>query len=681
MKINHSFNPKFTALWECLQEKYPESIFRLDGESESQLDSVTFSENFFGTKTTADVSVDPNANINGNSSIVYAMESDKPSKRLQSLYMLWERIKLQYGINLANEIVELQISGDIYINDLHGIASGFPYCFNYSTYDVMTKGLSMVEDIRPPKYLTSFKSQLEQFVAIASNSTLGATGLADMLVVMSYYVKNMVINLRDDYFNFKAEEDVWAYVKANLISFIYTVNQPYRSGVQSPFTNISIYDRNFLNKLAEDYIFPDGSTIDIEIVEKLQELFIDCMNMEMGRKPLTFPVTSACFSVDKGVIKDENFLDMIARKNLKYGFMNIYMGSESTLSSCCRLRSEGNNEYFNSFGSGSSKIGSLGVCTIGLPRIAFKHINDELGFKARLKYLTKICAIVNNAKRFIVRERIASGNLPLYTLGFMELSKQYSTTGVNGFNEAIEIMGYDITHQDGIDFGLKIMQCINETNDYYQEVFRAPHNCEQIPGETVSVKLAEKDQILGYNVDKDGYAIYEMYSNQFIPLINKADMLDRIRIQGIFDSKFSGGSILHLNVDTEIDSVEDMKDLIRANAKQGVIYFAINYVINKCIQGHVSVGKDKLCNVCGGQIKDSFTRVVGFLTNTKNWNKVRRRIDYPNRTFYKGVRHPQIIGVDLAKEGTSDYTAITDPVSGEVTVSCHPNGLVATINK
>ena len=84
------------------------------------------------------------------------------------------------------------------------------------------------------------------------------------------------------------------------------------------------------------------------------------VTLEVGAA--TFPVTTACFATnDEKEILDKNFLDFIVTKNLPYGFMNLYAGKTSTLSSCCRLRSEGDNEYFNMFGSGGTKIGSLGV--------------------------------------------------------------------------------------------------------------------------------------------------------------------------------------------------------------------------------------------------------------------------------------------------------------------------------
>jgi ribonucleoside-triphosphate reductase len=507
-------------------------------------------------------------------------------------------------------------------------------CFNYSTYDIMANGLPMIKKIKsmPPKYLHAFKSQLEQFTIIASNSTLGATGLADLLVILSYYTANILKSKSDAHYNFVSEEDCWIYVKEMITSFIYSVNFSLRAN-QSPFTNISVYDKYFLEKLAEDYIFPDGSQPDIEIVKKLQEMYLDIMNQEMRRTPVTFPVTTACFSIDENNdIRDEEFLGFIAEKNKEFGFINIYCGDSSTLSSCCRLRSEQTSEYFNSFGSGSSKIGSLGVCSINFPRLAIKSKGNEDQYFEMLKSMVEVCVRVNNAKRHVVQKRIDNGNEPLYTLGYMDLSKQYSTIGINGLNECLEIMGYDILNDKGVEFALQNMQVINTLNKKFEKKYDAPHNCEQVPGESMSVKMAEKDKLLGYQTK------YNIYSNQFIPLVTNADMLDRIRIQGILDKHFSGGAICHINVDTPIHDTNDIKELIRNTAKMGVVYHAINYNLQECANGHMSVGRKDSCEVCGSEIVNNYTRVVGFLTNTKNWHKVRREEDYPERQFYEDVK-------------------------------------------
>ena len=632
MYLKVSYDQPFDDLMMYLRSKYPEKLFDLDGIGK-QTDLSLFSKDFFAAKTTADVSIDANANVDDMSVIAYNTELPKPFFKLNSYYILWKYMKKLYGHETANKAVEMQLRGDCYINDFTGVASGSPYCFNYSTYDIMLLGLPMVSKIKstPPKYLYAFKSQLEQFVVIASNSTLGATGLADLLIVMSYYVKNILTSKSDAHFKFGSEEDCWSYVRENITSFIYTVNQPMRAN-QSPFTNVSLFDQEFLDSLCPNYVFPDGSTPDIGIVQELQRLFVDIMNTEMQRTPITFPVTTACFAIDDNKeIQDEKFVEFIAESNLQYGFINIYSGKSSTLSSCCRLRSEQDNEYFNSFGSGSSKIGSLGVVTINLPRLAFRFKEDPEGFFKALTEYVGICSKINHTKRHIIKIRIDNGNLPLYTLGFMELSKQYSTIGVNGLNECCEISGFNILDTEGQNFVLQVLDTINAENDRWQKRYKTPHNCEQIPGESSSIKLADKDRLLGFNTG------YEIYSNQFIPLTTNADMLDRIRLQGLFDSHFSGGAICHINVEQRLEDRKCLVDLIKACAKQGVVYWAINYVIQRCENDHISVGNKDTCNVCGGVITDNFTRVVGFLTAVKNWNPKRRELDFPNRQFYGSI--------------------------------------------
>ena len=123
--------------------------------------------------------------------------------------------------------------------------------------------------------------------------------------------------------------------------------------------------------------------------------------------------------------------------------------------------------------------------------------------------------------------------------------------------------------------------------------------------ENSSIKLATKDKYLGYN---DGR--YELYSNQFIPLVTNADMLDRIRLQGLFDKHFSGGAICHLNLGEQI-SPKTMADMIRTCAKMGVVYWAVNYQLNQCVNGHMTVGTTDVCTVCGKEIENKYTRVVG----------------------------------------------------------------------
>lgn len=639
---SQSYKKDFRDLILGLEKKYGKQLIEENGIG-SQLDISKASKKFFKAMTTADVSVDANANVTDKSVISHKIETAKPFHLINSYYRLWKEIKKNNSKEYADFIVESQITGRIYINDFTGFSSAMPYCFNYSTYDTAVMGIPSVFDGRggskPPKNLMSFLGQIELFSLIAGNSTLGATGLADLLIVISIYMDKMLQTQKDAHTKFADEESCWQYLESMLTGFIYRLNQPYR-GSQSLFSNVSVYDDMFIDNMLEG----DSYTLMIddilykakkENIKIIQKIFLNIMNREMARKPITFPVTTACFSVDENNnILDNDFADFISEQNLKFGFINIYAGKSSTLSSCCRLRSERDNEYFNSFGSGSTKIGSLGVATGNLPQLAFKVKDSENPtdeFLHRLKELVIDCQEVNRAKRSIINRTIKAGAQPLYSLGYIELKRQYSTFGVVGLYEALEILGLEITTKEGQEYVLKILDVINKTNDELQSRFKAPHNCEQIPAENVAVKLAKKDKILKYNQD------YPLYSNQFIPLVKRVNMLDRIKIQGLFDKYFSGGAICHINLDQEIKDKESMKNLIISCARQGVVYFAINYILQECENEHMFVGNIDTCPICGGKIIGTFTRVVGFLTKVDGWIPERREADFPNRQFYQGV--------------------------------------------
>lgn len=665
--INQSFEPGFTSLFKKLKKKYPNELFDIDGIGK-QLDIRRFCDEFFEENViTADVSVDSNANVDDNSVISYTNEMKKPFERLNSYHSLWRGLKNKYGKSLANKIIESQLSGDFYIHDFHGLASGISYCFNYSAYDIATNGLTTVKKIKSlaPKYLFAFRHQLEQFITIASNSTLGATGIADFFIVMSGFVDKILKTGEDNHFqlidrnlvstlsekqskliseDFEAflkslskdqkelyENNIWTYVKETLISLIYSLNQPQR-GNQSAFTNVSVYDDYFLKNLVKDYIFPDGSTPRISTIKKVQDIFIDAMNQELKRTAITFPITTGCISVDKNRnIRDMEFLKNISNKDLKFGFMNIYAGDVKALSSCCRLRSNMRKEYFNLFGSGSTKIGSLGVVSINMARLGFLYKNDFEGFKKRLKTLIKYCGYINDIKRDIIKKRIDSGKLPIYTHGYIKLDSQYSTVGINGLYECFKEFNLDITNNTDLKGPiLDVIHMINKAVNRNEKIFKAISNVEQTPAENMAIKLAKKDRLL--NIQN----VYDNYSNQFIPTDKHVDVFDRIRVQGVLDEHFSGGSICHLNVDGEIEDVEIVETLTKEMIAAGGIYFARNNNIQECENGHITVGKSETCKECGGHITDNYTRVVGFLTNVKNWNKVRREQDYPNRQRYTG---------------------------------------------
>lgn len=634
---SQSYQEEFRHIMYDMLEKYGAEIFNLCGIGE-QLDINKAMKKMVASTSVANGSIDSNANAGGITAITIASEFAKPHALIQSYYRLWKWLKKNRGLDVANQFVEAQISGRIYVNDMHYISYPAPYCYNHSCLTIATKGLIGIDsknDTKPPKYLRSYFDIMEAYLLIAGNSTAGATSIANLIVVSTIFLKKMIDNgFVDSHVHLNSEADCWQYYKEELTSFIYRLNQACRGGSQSLFTNVSVFDKNFLNDIVpktfvviDDIIY----TTDIETVQKAQEIYLDIMIEEAKRVVHTFPVTTACFSTrlneETGMneILDQDFLDFISEKNEATGFINIYGGDTSVLSSCCRLRSDTSNKFFNSFGGATDEIGSMGVVALNLPQIAFRHRDDKDGFFAELIETVKLAQEVNYAKRKLLLKSIEKGHLPLYSNGYMDIKKQFSTTGFIGLYEACEIMGYDNTTEEGTHFGLEILRTINDINDEIAEKYQIPINLEGIPGENTCVKLAVKDKVLGYNNE------YKMYSNQFIPLSKRCNVLDRVRLSGIYDSQCSGGSIMHVTVDSKV-SKDTMKNFIVSTLGAGVKYFAFNYEVNQCEEcEHIFIGKHNNCPECGSEKLEKYTRVVGFLTKISQWSKTRQE---ENRQAY-----------------------------------------------
>lgn len=292
----------------------------------------------------------------------------------------------------------------------------------------------------------------------------------------------------------------------------------------------------------------------------------------------------------------------------------------------CRLQSDKSNKFFNSLGGASDAIGSFGVVSINLPRIAYNNKGNMDGFLKELEELSYLAQECNYAKRCLLKNTIAKGHAPLYSNGYMSLKNQFSTLGFVGLYEACEIMGYDITKYDGMEVGKEILNKMSQVIENVQEKYKIACNLEGVPAEGLAPKLAKKDAILGLNNE------YKLYANQFIPLHKRCNMLNRIQLQAEYDKYCSGGSILHLNVDQKIDK-DKMANIIEAVIKSGTKYFALNYNIYQCNECKgITVGTTTKCEHCGSEDIDRFLRVVGFITKVKDW--VPSRIE-EDRQFYK----------------------------------------------
>ena len=116
-------------------------------------------------------------------------------------------------------------------------------------------------------------------------------------------------------------------------------------------------------------------------------------------------------------------------------------------------------------------------------------------------------------------------------------------------------------------------------------------------------------------------------------------MITRLDLSGRFMKMISGGGIVHVNCDAQIDTDEKMYELIKYGVKCGVPHFAVCYRFGKC-DDHpaVIVGQSRsTCPVCGKPITKTRARVIGYFSDENNWHPVRQKFDAPYRFYSNGV--------------------------------------------
>jgi len=128
---------------------------------------------------------------------------------------------------------------------------------------------------------------------------------------------------------------------------------------------------------------------------------------------------------------------------------------------------------------------------------------------------------------------------------------------------------------------------------------------------------------------------YSIYSNQFIPLYEDFDIIDRIKLDGEFSQSLTGGGISHLNIGEKLTSIRQMKQLIEYSIKAGCEHFAVNYNFCQCVNNHIAIaGPSNTCPICSAPIKTQYTRIIGYWVPVSSWNKGRQE-EHKKRVFKK----------------------------------------------
>ena len=608
-----------------LYYKTKPKILQIEGISPDKLDIDTMAQQYFSIHT-ADMSIDGNANVNeGKSYGNYISEVTKGWLKIQGYYNLYQSIKNSLGQSAAESVLSAIWNGDIYMHDSTAIQ--IPYCWSYSTHFLIDRGNYWGQlQSKPPHRRRSFIDQVKEVTIELAQEIAGAVAIGDLFVNYAYFVKKENIDISNPYHRKDIENDFQ--------SLIHTLNKKLRPSHQSPFTNLSIFDRPNLEYLFGELRYSDGSSPDFDVIEEVQKIFCDWFSKgdPISGLPYRFPVVTLNLRTDENKnILDKKAFDYFSKINLEKGCFNIYISTGNKIASCCRLVNDIELAGSDSFGNGGISLGSHRVVTINLARIGNKSKNlspniiEEKLFSLLEEQLEKSKDILV-AHRQILKERHKQGFLRFCNYDIIHIGRLFSTFGINGVYECLEELGKPITTIEGKRLAHKILNRVKEYAAECSRKYKWPFNVEQVPAESLAVKFAAKDKIL-HNMD------YRIYSNQFIPLTVDCDIVDRIKLDGEFSRTLTGGGISHLNVGEKLTSVDQMKKLITYAIKSGCEHFAINYNFCKCRNDHISVaGPSQKCPICGVPITEQYTRIVGYFTPVTAWNKGRRK-EHSERVF------------------------------------------------
>ena len=511
-------------------------------------------------------------------------------------------------------------------------ASLYPYCWANSLERLAREGLFFLKGYnnQPPKHLTTYFDDVIELTSFLSNRQSGAVGLPDALIWAYYFWKH---DVEDGYYL----KDPDTYLRQNFQKFIYRLNQPFLRIDQTAFTNISIFDRPYLESLFGGVEFPDGSfAIDqIEELIQCQKVFMEVVSDIRTENMFTFPVLTYSLYYKDGKFQDEDFAKWACEHNMKWSDSNFFVSDNiGVLSNCCRLLSNTNelDVFINSIGGTALSVGSCRVNTINFVRIAYevldgKELNEKTLPKIEDKYIkilrdrVDLCCKSLYSMRHILKRNIEKGLLPNYQEGALELDKQFCTIGGIGIYEVmdkfglinVDEFGYKSYSDEAVNFATRILDNLNEIKDTFFERYNIAKedtfkfNHEEIPAENCAGLICNADNLL---YDADDYFIY---SNQWIPLMEKCTIKEKCRLGNLFDKKCGGGCIAHINIENRFPTKESAWDMLNYVASQGVMYFAFTTKINVDEDKHAFIGTNT-CPKCGKPVADQYSRVVGFYT-------------------------------------------------------------------
>ena len=540
-------------------------------------------------------------------------------------------ISKQYWLNkiYPAHIKNAHVNGDIHIHDLNIISV---YCVGWDLKDLLTEGFTGVKgkvESAPAKHFRTALGQIVNFMYTMQGEAAGAQAFSNFDTLLAPFIRH--------------DKLTYEQVKQAMQEFIFNMNVPTRVGFQTPFTNITM-DLTVPSYYAEQPVIIGGELQETTYKEYQPEMdmlnkafFEIMMKGDNSGRVFTFPIPT--YNITKDFDWDNKNIEGLWEMSAKYGipyfsnFINSDMSPEDARSMCCRLRIDNRElEYRGGGLFGSNPLtGSVGVVTLNLPKIG-ANVKTKGEFFEKLSQKMEIAKESLEIKRKLL-EDLTDKDLYPYTKFYLRDIKarfgvywknHFSTIGLIGMNEAcLNLMKEDIGTPAGKQFALEVMDFMRAKIIEFQKETGNNYNLEATPGEGTSYRLAK--------LDKERYPYYT--NSTQLPVNYTDDIFEVLDHQDELQTKYTGGTVVHIFAGERIQNTETMKNLVKKICNNYRLpYFTFSPTFSTCPNHGYVAGEHFTCPDCGADC-EVYSRVLGYIRPVNQWNKGKKKEFSDRKTF------------------------------------------------
>lgn len=499
------------------------------------------------------------------------------------------------------EIGDAHREGDLHIHDLDMLSG---YCAGWSLRTLLQEGFNGVPgkvEAGPPKHFSSALGQMVNFLGTLQNEWAGAQAFSSFDTYLAPFVRLDKLSYND--------------VFQGIQEFVYNLNVPSRWGTQTPFTNLTL-DWNCPDDLKNEHPLIGGEHVEFTYGDLQKEMdlinraFIDVMSVGDNRgRAFTFPIPT--YNITKDFDWEhpncQPLFEMTAKYGLPYfqNFINSDLEPNMVRSMCCRLQLDLREllKRGNGLFGSAEQTGSIGVVTINLARLGYMYKGNFEALATRLDHLMELARKSLEVKRKVIQARIDSGLFP-YTRRYLgTLRNHFSTIGINGMNECVRNFSdntYDIANPEGAELAVRILDFMREKIVNLQVETGHLYNLEATPAEGATHRFAREDRKRFPDIIQAGTPQAAYYTNSSqLPVDFAGDLFDVMRHQEKLQTKYTGGTVLHLYVGERIPDAESCKRLVQKTLTQFRLpYITITPTFSICPKHGYIAGEHPFCPTC-----------------------------------------------------------------------------------